>query len=103
MEDDLNAPRALALVWEGLKSDLSAAEKLAFVQFADTLLGLDLLKEPVAQAPAELPQEVQAILDERAAARKAKDWKKSDELRAQLDALGFAVKDTPQGQQVTHK
>jgi len=103
MEDDLNAPRALALVWEGLKSDLSAAEKWTFVQFADTLLGLDLLKEPVTQATLEIPQDVQVILEERATARKAKDWKKSDELRAQLDALGFVVKDTPQGQQVTRK
>jgi cysteinyl-tRNA synthetase len=103
MEDDLNAPRALALVWEGLKSDLSAAEKLAFVQFADTLLGLDLLKEPAMQAEVAVPPEVQALLDERAQARKEKNWQKSDALRAQVEALGFAVKDTPQGQQVIRK
>ncbi len=103
MQDDLNAPRALAYVWEAFKADLSPAEKYAFVQFADTILSLDLLRAPQAEQAVELPAEVTALLEKRAAARQAKNWKESDEIRAQLDALGYAVKDTPQGQQVTKK
>jgi len=41
------------------------------------------------------------LVDQRAAARAAKDWKRSDEIRAEIRALGFDVKDTPQGPQVT--
>jgi len=103
MEDDLNAPKALALVWEAVRSgDLTPAEKRACAAFADTILALDLLVVPAA-AQADIPAEVQALLDERAAARKAKDWKKSDELRDAILQAGYVVKDTPKGQEVTKK
>ena len=45
--------------------------------------------------------EVQSILAQRAEARAAKDWAKSDELRDRLKDMGYSVKDTPQGQQLT--
>ena len=47
-----------------------------------------------------VPAEVQALLDQRAAARKAKDFAKSDELRKAIEALGWKVKDTAKGQEV---
>ncbi len=104
MEDDLNAPRALALTWEALRSEtLTPAEKLSFVHFADSILALDLLQAPVAQAPLQLPGQVQQLLDQRAQARQNKDWKTSDVLRDQIAALGYVVKDTPQGQQIEKK
>lgn len=103
MEDDLNAPKALALTWEGVRSaELSAAEKLDFLTFADTILALDLFREEAAPKT-DIPADVQALLDARAAARKAKDWKKSDELRDEIAQAGYFVKDTPQGQQVEKK
>ena len=104
MEDDLNAPRALALTWEALRSEaLTPAEKLSFVHFADSILALDLLQAPAAQEPLQLPEQVQKLLDQRAQARKNKDWKTSDTLRDQIAALGYVVKDTPQGQQTEKK
>ncbi len=103
MEDDLNAPKALALVWEAVRSaELSAAEKVDFLTFADGILALDLFKEEAAPK-ADIPAQVQALLDARAAARKAKEWKKSDELRDEIARAGYLVKDTPQGQQVEKK
>lgn len=103
MEDDLNAPKALALVWEAVRSaELSAAEKVDFLTFADSILALDLFKEEAAPK-ADIPAHVQALLDARAAARKAKEWKKSDELRDEIARAGYLVKDTPQGQQVEKK
>ena len=48
----------------------------------------------------ELPADVQAQLDARAAARKAKQWAESDRIRDALRAAGWEVKDTPQGQKV---
>ena len=100
MEDDLNAPKALAVVWETLRgNELNAAEKVEFVKFADGILALDLFrKEEVKEE--KLPAEIEALLQQRADARKVKDYKKSDELRDALAAAGYRVKDTPQGQQV---
>ena len=102
MEDDLNAPKALALVWECLHSDLTAGEKRYFLEFADTILSLDMFRQEEEKTQ-EIPAEVQALLTARAEARKGKDWKKSDELRDAIAALGYAVKDTPKGQEVQKK
>ena len=100
MEDDLNAPKALAVVWETLRgAELNAAEKVEFLKFADGILALDVFRAPQEENNEELPQEVKDLLARRAEARAAKDYKKSDELRAALAAAGYAVKDTPQGQQ----
>ena len=44
--------------------------------------------------------DIQSIVAERAEARAAKDWVKSDELRDKLKEMGYIVKDTPQGQQI---
>jgi cysteinyl-tRNA synthetase len=60
----------------------------------DAVLGLG-------DATVAIPAEVQKLLDDRAAARKAKDFPKSDELRKAIEALGWKVKDTPKGQEVT--
>ena len=100
MEDDLNAPKALAVVWEVLRgTELNASEKVDFVKFADNILALDLF-QTIQESAVQLPGEVESLLQLRAEARKAKDYKKSDELRDQLAGLGYRVKDTPQGQQV---
>ena len=103
MEDDLNAPKALAVTWEAVRSaELSAGEKLAFLQFADSILSLDLFKQSAPERQ-ELPAEVEKLLAERAQARAAKDWKKSDELRDAIARAGYIVKDTPKGQQAEKK
>jgi cysteinyl-tRNA synthetase len=61
----------------------------------DGVLGLDLDR---AGAPSRLPDDAQKLLDERASARAAQDFATSDRLRSELDALGVAVTDTPEGQ-----
>ena len=100
MEDDLNAPKALAVVWETVRGhELNAAEKIKFVTFAEGILALDLFLSPEVKQE-KLPAEVEALLAKRAQARQAKEYKKSDELRDALAAVGYRVKDTPQGQQV---
>ena len=103
MQDDINAPKALAITWEAVRSnELSAAEKVDYLRFADSILAIDIFKQPVEER-VEIPAEVAALLKERQAARAAKDWAKSDELRNAIAAAGYVVKDTPQGQQVTKK
>ena len=52
---------------------------------------------------ADVPAEVQALLDARAAARAAKNWAESDRLRDEIAAAGWAVKDSKDGQTMTKK
>ena len=67
----------------------------ANVQFYGGALSLPVV------VPAALPAEVEELLAARAAARAAKDWPRSDALRARLQTLGYLVKDTPKGQVAT--
>lgn len=95
LADDLNVPAALAVLWETLKdTSVPAAQRLAFAEAAETVTGLDLFRAP---ETAELPAGLEALIKDREAARKAKDWKKSDELRKALSDKGVLVEDTPQG------
>lgn len=101
--DDLDTPKILALQWEILKdASLSPADKKSTILKVDSLLGL--AKEEPADAIVKdeaIPAEVQKLVDERAAARAAKDWKRSDELRDSIASNGYSVKDTPEGQKVS--
>ena len=53
------------------------------------------------EAAASLPPEVERLVVARAAARTAREWKKSDEIRDQIAVLGWTVKDTKDGQKIT--
>jgi cysteinyl-tRNA synthetase len=91
VNDDLDLPRALALAWEVLRGDLPAAVKRATLARFDRVFGLDLASwRPRAQA---VPDDVRALADERAAARKAKNWAEADRLRAALQSAGWDVED----------
>jgi len=94
LADDLNAPAALAVVWDALKSDLPGGAKKAFLAEAESALALGLF---AAGAAAEVPAAVAALLDARAQARAAKDFAASDRLRAEIEALGWLVKDGKDG------
>lgn len=102
MDDDLNTPDALAAIFDLVReiNTLSGeASKAALEEGAKTLdeltgvLGLlyNRKKEE------EIPAQVLALVEERAAAKKAKDWPKADAIRAQLTQLGWSVTDTAQG------
>lgn len=105
VNDDLNMPRAVALLWDATKERLGR-ELLDLAKQFDRVLALDLLKGKTDDGSGSLDTgslsgEVRSLLDERSAAREAKDWAKSDALRDRLRDLGYAVKDTKQGYQVT--
>src|SRR3989344_3779815 len=97
--DDLNTPRALALLWDAVKNKTVSQ---AAVAQADQILGLGLAESrPVEKlsivAAHDLPKEVQKLLAERETARLAKDFVSSDQRRDQIEGLGYEVKDTPNG------
>jgi cysteinyl-tRNA synthetase len=98
INDDLNMPRALAVVWELARSDQDPAVKKATLLELDRVLGLDLAGwEPTEE---EIPARILALVDARQAARAEKRWRDADRLRDQILAAGFQVKDTPEGPQV---
>lgn len=99
LRDDLATPSALALLWEVLKDeDLSREEQYAVLEAAERVLGLGLLVE---KAPAAVPAHILALLQEREAARAARDFAKADALRIHIEGSGYAVEDGPDGPIVT--
>ena len=96
LADDLNAPQALAVVWETVRTpELGSVEKWELLrEFAD-VLGLRLWDD--VQAEGQSDARVEALVRERDAARAAKDWGRADEIRQQLKAEGIILEDSPQG------
>ena len=104
VNDDLNTPKAFAALFELVRqtnaSGTCSKAVLDVFQKMDTVLGVVFFGKA---AKAEVPAEVQALLDARAAARAAKNWAESDRLRDAIAAAGWAVKDSKDGQTVTKK
>ena len=105
MDDDLNTPDALAAVFELVKdintlgADASADALKAAATTFDELTGvLGLLYN---RKTDEIPAEVMDLVNQRAEAKKAKDWPTADALRAKITEMGYVVEDTPQGPKVT--
>ncbi len=99
INNDLNMPRALAVVWDLVRSDLPDQVKKATVLVFDQILGLDIATwTPPVQ---EIPATILALAEEREQARKDKNWARADDLRAQVEEQGYAIEDTPQGPKVT--
>jgi cysteinyl-tRNA synthetase len=80
---------------EGMMTPAQAKGMLLWLARVDGVLAL----EP--DMASALPAEVEGLVSARAAARAAKEWKKSDEIRDQIAALGWTVKDTKDGQKVS--
>jgi cysteinyl-tRNA synthetase len=97
INNDLNMPRAMAVVQEMLKSSFGDTDKYATILDYDRVLGLSL---DTVDKPEELPQEIKILVAERQAARDAQDWAASDRLRDTIQELGYLVQDTKEGMQV---
>jgi cysteinyl-tRNA synthetase len=95
INDDLNVPRGLAVGWEVLRGDLPPAAKRATLLRFDAVLGLRLAEWAPRQE--EVPSEIAALAESRAAARKARQWAEADRLRGELAAKGWDMEDTPTG------
>jgi cysteinyl-tRNA synthetase len=107
LDDDLNISEALGFLFETIRdtnramdrNELDASSANAWLNWwkrVNAVLRLEM--ETI-----ELPAEVAKLADERAQARLAKDFRKSDELRDQLNALGWEARDTRDGQKITRR
>jgi len=97
INDDLDTPKALVLLWDLIKDEkVSSADKKATVLDFDKVLGLGFenLKEE------KIPEEVLKLVKEREEARKNKDFKKSDKLRNEINSLGYEIKDNSENYKI---
>lgn len=101
IDDDLNTPEALAVLWELLKSDFPPSAKAESLLKFDQVLGLNIKKSLSKKIKA--PKEVLELVKKREAARKNKDWKLADKLRAEIEKIGFEVEDTLKGTKLENK
>jgi cysteinyl-tRNA synthetase len=102
LDDDLNVSAAWGAVFDWVRetnrrlaaNDLvknQSASALAAWREIDKVFGLGRQQE------ADAPADIQALLEQRQAARKAKDFKRSDALRDELKSKGWVIEDTPKG------
>lgn len=101
VNDDLNTAKALAVVWDLIKSEYPGHAKLRSLLKFDQILGLKL-NETWEQAR-NIPDVVSRFIGLREEARKAKDFIKADELRKQIENEGYLIEDTPDGFRIKKK
>lgn len=96
INDDLNMPVAMSVVWDVVKNPKKSKQLAELLLDFDRVLGLDLNKKKEA-GNADVPDEVQKLLEERNIARANKNWAESDRLRDLIKELGYTVKDSKEG------
>ena len=107
VNDDLNIPKAFAALFDLVRQSNAALQSAQPFNFStvqlfnvfkrmDEVLGVIFFGNE--KKSVEIPSEIQALLDQRAEARKAKNWTESDRLRDEIAAKGWLVKDSKDGQ-----
>ena len=107
LDDDLNISAALGFLFETIRQTNRAMDesKLGGKTAAEWLSWWNRINQVLdfESDGAELPEEVAKLAEARAQARLAKDFRKSDELRDKLNALGWEARDTKDGQKITRR
>lgn len=91
ISDDINIPKALGVVWEMVKSDLSDNEKKTLLLDFDRVLGLGLSE----WKQKDIPEKIRKLIEKRNTLRKEKKFHESDVIRKQIEDAGYSVSDTP--------
>lgn len=108
MDNNFNTASAAAVIFElvrglnrlvtedKLHNKKLIEESLALFKEWSTILGVEFIPKKKIEVPSEIMQ----LVEEREKARKAKDWKKADEFRKQIEKKGYSVDDTPEGPKI---
>ena len=91
IENDLNTPQALAVVWEMAKSNIPEQDKWELILDWDQVLGLGLGQ--VSQEQEVVPSEIEELIKQREEFRSLKNWEEADRVREMIEAKGFKVED----------
>lgn len=102
INDDLNIPQAMGIVWEIIRKTEKSQEYAKLLEQFDTVLGLDLVhsQEYLAKVTDDIDDEIRELVQKRDQARAEKNWALSDEIREELQAKGYLVKDTKDGTKI---
>jgi cysteinyl-tRNA synthetase len=105
---DLNVPEALGCVFSLINktklADIPADEAKQLWQSLHFILdAIGIVLQEIKEETVEVPADIKALAEERWAVRQAKDWAKADEMRKQLEAAGWLVKDGKDGYQLMPK
>ena len=95
VNDDLNTPQALAIVWKMLKSNIPSGDKYDLLISFDEVLGLNLSK--FQKEKVQIPQEVKKLLEKREKLRKEGKFQESDTIRQEIKKKGYGIEDTEKG------
>jgi len=100
ISNDLNTPEALAVVWKLVKDEsVSSIDKRTTLLNFDQVLGLDL--ENNEYKVKDISAKVEQLVKERESARTLGDYSKSDQLRQEIESLGFSIEDTSEGPRIS--
>ena len=99
INDDLNMPLAMSVVWDVVKNPNKSNELANLLKDFDRVLGLKI-DEKIEEKQDEIPQEVLNLVEERKKARNEKNWILSDKLRDKINSLGYNVKDTKESMEI---
>ena len=104
LSSDLNIPSFVAQAWEVLGSkSISIRSQDEILKNNDQVLAFKLESSPSIFEDIEMPEEIKILVEQRQRAREQKDFLKSDEFRKQIEALGYEVMDTAEGQKARKK
>jgi len=97
INDDLDTPRAVALIWELVKDgSVPDVDKKATMLNFDKVLGLGFADIK----PEVIPENILRLSEEREEARRAENWRRSDALRDEINEKGFEILDTDGGTRI---
>ncbi|MBK8383724.1 MAG: cysteine--tRNA ligase [Ignavibacteria bacterium] len=101
INDDLNMPEAMSVLWEMLKDgDLSSNEKINLAYDFDQIFGLGLESVQPEKNETLIPDEIRILLEKRNEAKKNRDFKSADEIRNEIKLKGYEILDTKDGIQI---
>ncbi len=96
VNDDLNTPKAMGIMWEMLKDEkLGSKQKLKLLESFDKVLALNLTK--VKEEKIKIPKEINELIKQREKARKNKDFAQADKIRNEIKAKGYVLEDSKEG------
>ena len=97
INDDLNMPLAMGVVWEVIREEKKSKKYAELIEKFDEVLGLDLKNYQNYQKEIEIPENIKELIEKRNQARKEKKWEESDKIRDEIQKLGYNIKDTKEG------
>ena len=102
INDDLNTASGLAVLWQGVKSNITPVDKLDLIYLFDEVLGLKL-NQIQQKEEVNIPQSIKDLVEKREETRKQKNFEESDKFRKEIEKAGFVLEDAPSGPRIKRK